>query len=801
MNGLGIFLRENLFFVESTFKQNIIQGTARIKWHKLCDLECNIVNGYPDDGHGVFTTSNGSFDFEGPWSKGFPVFEQTAKYIWSDLDRSMVKDPEPDSDPGKKKAAAPPKKKGAADDNEPSLVAFAGVQLGKVVVRTGRTAENEFPVPPPNPKAAKGEPLLKPVMPIPEPFSVPCERRRLVTLRLRPELLSSDGVVTLGEPTNLWLRKQTLDEFGSSRLRFPPAATVFIDGECAGSPRSPAPSLSLESRGANAESETSLIDEVLTASPAGGKSETDPSDGVRALKLFNGDSLSFKIDTRASPKSHEAMTFTLDFKLDVAKLDAAFGAKYDVPAMLAVTAAATAATTAPGASRAERRTAKAAISAAATLNRQLQACSSFPVLSLSRVFDGAEVKTSRLQLVLLVPDSNILDLCRALRDPASPVVGQVAMTAGGSSEEAGGTGTGTATDKLSALVWLDCIWELRLLTTVMEPVPPEPIVAAAAPDGESAPEGDENTAGASASASAGADAVVAATAAGVSAAGVEGTSAIDTSVEGEESAEPATEPEQQFRPVTQTTVCGRWHAASLSPATWHSLALTLRAPTEQSSYDGVTTAPSPQRSSADALAPRGTVIGSDLPSSPSRTMLSATMATAGKSTAVLDLIVDGSSKMRAGIPPSATAAVAVSVSAIETGIEGLQLSEEPKGLIGDEITEGVVLGWLPELSLPQQQQQQEAEQQQDEEEQKEGISDAVKAIGEGALTSPPQGQALAFEAPPPGEPEDFWLLVRAGGPGFEGLVKALSACSKYVHASPNYNIVVKNHVLDFFSFS
>jgi hypothetical protein len=604
-HGPGVYLYSRQCIIKSVFKNNLMNGPTLIKWLKHGTLEVGMVEGYAE-GKGYFVAEDDSFDYEGAWEAGYPSYPLIAKYIWSDIEKPAVV-PQLDA---KGKPIQPKQPAKGNEPGGPSAIVAPGSAVGKVIIKTNTVPP---PVAPAAPAAAvkgkppaKGEELAKPALPEPDTFAVPCERSRRVTVTVRkikqalPELSDEH----LDKPIHLWLRNKYLSEFGSERFRFPPSCTLFIDGDCAGygSSRSSAPTLLLENAQLNDIS-------PLASSPATIVPASAQADEMSALKISKGICLHYKMPVHELSRSHESMTFVVDFKIDVNTLATTFrsalqtqiprlgmggGAKSQQQQSQGGMRAASSSAAAGKRAGSHRNTS----SAASTTNAGFKQFVELNVLTLSRCFDGAELVGAKLVLVLIVPDNNLKKMAKKIaklnkeassnaeeantenstpRTPGAPGMSPMGramsnnlMTGASSSALLdAGSNTNSKVSLADAIAnaiggdlvdidWTECTWELRLITTNPSPTA----------DGH---KDDINNLNQGSASSVPADAGD-----HTSTSGNNSVSSIMGALADKAHRHAAHAPHHPPHVHTHTTVCGRWRENAFSCAQWHSVALTLR---------------------------------------------------------------------------------------------------------------------------------------------------------------------------------------------------------------------------------
>jgi len=377
-NGKGTFLKEGVFVLKGeNFFDDIVQGRASVTWHKAASLTCESwTNGRPFCQKGVYTCLDGSYDYEGAVVNCLLEEKNVASYFFSTLDRAAVAAKEEEEAAAKAAEAAaasaaaaggkaaPPAKKApppAAAKKGEAVAAPTGTSVpqggdfGIINVKAGgagliaeaTAAAIAAAAAAPAGKGAKGGapaadagPVIVP-NPVPPSLSLPCERKRLALLELRPVLSGGDGgsEKVLGDPVPLWLRKQSLEEQSSDVCRFPPSSIVYVGGKVVKRHESldkglPSPELALE----------------------GGAANNGPGDDeVSCLSLPADASLSFSILTSELIQATEQMSFCADFKFDAAQVAAAYQKqKQEKEAAAAVAAAEAEAAAIAAAEEAER---------------------------------------------------------------------------------------------------------------------------------------------------------------------------------------------------------------------------------------------------------------------------------------------------------------------------------------------------------------------------------------------------------------------------------------------------------------
>ena len=208
MHGTGTYMCGNSCFIQSIFKNNIMNGPSMIRWNKVATEEAIFADGRAN-GVGYFLAVDGSYDFEGVWLNGFPNYDLVAKYIWCDIEKAQP----PAEAAGKK---APPAAKSAA----PGPMSIAqGETLGRVIIKTSAislavaNAPAAVAAPAKGKASSKVEEVPKGTIPEPEAFAVPCERKRKLNIRIKRIINSTNSLelsdADVGTPVHFWIRNQS----------------------------------------------------------------------------------------------------------------------------------------------------------------------------------------------------------------------------------------------------------------------------------------------------------------------------------------------------------------------------------------------------------------------------------------------------------------------------------------------------------------------------------------------------------------------------------------------------------------
>ena len=352
MNGNGTFLRENKFVIEhGEFHDNVIQGKVIINWSKLAFFTGYMINGRIQK-DGYYYTFDKSYDYEGPWVNGLPVYDNMSNYIHCDIDRSMIADePVAPVDP-KAKGKVDPK---AATSND--IIVKQGKALGKITVLSGHGLTQEeiqaaieaaanAPVDP----KAKGKPdFVPPSNPRPALHAVPYEKIRKVLISLND---------IHGERYSLWTKRHGAIKMIYSPLRFSPATILYIDGTCYTKKPRILPDGRQVSVEYKLEGDASLIE----------KNESRSLQDLNGILTPLGSSSSITFKGEELPGSSELLTFLTDFKLDHNQIIESIQ------------------------------------------NDDIQSNEEYHqvrVMTLSRSLDDVEIKNSNLELTLLIPRNGI----------------------------------------------------------------------------------------------------------------------------------------------------------------------------------------------------------------------------------------------------------------------------------------------------------------------------------------------------------------------------------------------------------
>lgn len=141
-NGFGTYLCPNSVFVEANFVDNLIHGEVKIKWQKMANLVGNCSDGI-FDGSCYYCTADGSYEFDGRFTGGFPLPSLEATYVYVNLDRRdvLIKVSEEavpvTTTPCKKTPIALKKSKVVEAVEVQQLQVQLGSELGKIIVRAG----------------------------------------------------------------------------------------------------------------------------------------------------------------------------------------------------------------------------------------------------------------------------------------------------------------------------------------------------------------------------------------------------------------------------------------------------------------------------------------------------------------------------------------------------------------------------------------------------------------------------------------------------------------------------------------
>jgi hypothetical protein len=748
-HGPGVYLFSRCCLIKSMFRNNLTNGPTFIKWLKHGTLECSMVDGYAE-GKGYFFAEDESFDFEGSWEEGFPSYSLIAKYSWCDIEKAVAA-PQLDA----KGKPVPSKAKGP-EGGIPQII--AGSSIGKIIVKTSCTSISEaippVPVQTKGKPPSKGDDLAKPTLPEPDMFSVPCERLRKMYLTIRKlKQITAEAVDdNLEEPVNFWLRNKSLSEFGSDRFRFPPSATLFIDGECAGygSSVSSAPILAAENCHI---SEVSPAASVLVASAS-------LPDEMAALKVGKGICLNYSLPLHELNQAYEAVTYVVDFKIDVYTLASTFRSALMQSRIIGqnATMGRSQGRTASSQSAGGKRGNSHRVSSGASASANYKQFMDFTVLSLSRSYNGVELLGSKLVLALVIPDNNLKKMAKkiaklskeAVVDDGPTPSGGLATSASGPSLDNSNTNSKVSLAEATAnaiggdlvdIDWTDCVWELRSVSTAAAQggLSPSHSVGGLG-HGVIAEDLGEDQDHASVSTDA---------------------DNYNNSSCGSVGSRNVSHPQQSVN-RTHTTVVARWRENAFSCGQWHSLALNFRSGLEQG-------------------------------------MLEQLDDEMGGITPVVSLMIDGSGRIRVPMEPSnaggnhvrpfsvpssapsnlpATVEGGTCISSVSPVVSTNGSSSVPgspariTAVVPSDITDGILLAWLPENPVHAT----EAA----EPNQEIRLDDKLDSVPD--ATQPHVSSATALEIKDSTEARDarsndFTVVVRVGGDNFVGFVKCIAACS------------------------
>ncbi len=459
------------FRLNSHFNNNRITGKGKVTFSAEDGREVSVLScaswqeGQPS-GPGSYISLDSSYIFRGNFKEGLPEERETSSYLWADIDRAeLMAQEEAETEaalvaaggkPGKK---APPKK---GDEGPKELLVPFGRGIGSLAVRNGgaalvRQQMAEIEAAASDPKAAKGKgkgsdaPVLAegeaPPQPIPpESDPIPCELQRKFKLTLRrvePPAATENTEEASGEeeeedkkekegsvatvysdPIPFWLRNQSQEEMASDHARFPCDSYVYNAGRLATAPPLLPPPTPLDAKEApqrviiGEPSDELALEEGAQAAAS---DERGSSVMCHAIPTAGG-SVSFTCLTDGIPGASEALTFTADFKMDPAEIEARHvAAELSRRSRTAAAGEGAEARDAPAeeAVGEEAREQTSGVTTApmddgkGTLADLVQAAelpapfAEVSVLTLSRVYDGEEVSNGKgLSLVMLVPAEN-----------------------------------------------------------------------------------------------------------------------------------------------------------------------------------------------------------------------------------------------------------------------------------------------------------------------------------------------------------------------------------------------------------
>lgn len=262
---------------------------------------------------------------------------------------------------------------------------------------------------PPAPVVPAGPPVV--------PNSLPCERRRMVNVRLRPvtEKVANGSEINNAtvESFPLWLQKRSFIDFVCAKERFPPSSIVFVDGEN----RSILPPKLVT--GASSEGTDSNVVSPLRLEHDALKDDTNGC----VMLLAEGATASVNVRTHLLSGASDSIGIIVDFRLEPSKIISHI---QDLR------------TKENGKSKSD--------------------WSDICVASFSHSLSDIEIESSKLQLLLRIPTDPILeDWQRHLEEMEA----QERENLQPSNDE-------SPTPKPSVLppksiIWRNCIWELSLL--------------------------------------------------------------------------------------------------------------------------------------------------------------------------------------------------------------------------------------------------------------------------------------------------------------------------------------------------
>lgn len=272
-NGRGAYLKEGKFVIDGQFKDGIVDGFARITWHRIGGYEGFWREGVISSPSGFFATVDGSYLYAGGFTNGAPV--TIARSMIMQIDRTVIPQPPVDSSkpPEKGKKEAPKDKKGAKDGAEigSNVVSVtAGTQIGTLhIILTPETPESleskraELNIP----LISTDTPLAAPVQgcsSLGMPLLLNEVRRRLAVSLVPyiPPAVIEEAPVAKGKPAKgavssaaapsgppataaavglsenklppvpLWLKQGSLAGAAAAWRRFPANAIKYLCGKC-----------------------------------------------------------------------------------------------------------------------------------------------------------------------------------------------------------------------------------------------------------------------------------------------------------------------------------------------------------------------------------------------------------------------------------------------------------------------------------------------------------------------------------------------------------------------------------------
>ncbi len=397
-NGMGnARARDGSFTLNGVFLDNILTGAASVNFadqeqRPISHLQCDTWRFGRPEGFGTYACTDNSYYFSGNFAGGSVLETEVASYIWSSVDRSeLIKAEEAAAEAkliaaGGKAAKKAPPKKGEAPEG---LTVPRGCNIGEIIVRTGGQALIEAQAAAAaaaaaDPKAKKGKdaPSDGGKLLLPEPpagMPMPAEHRRLFKVTLRSVLAPTPGggLASLSEPLPLWVRNPKQEEMASMSTRFPVPAIVFgtdstLDANADSVARRRPPSCS--QRGAPS---------ALRLENGASKASAD-SQGVVCNLLPINASVSYSVSFDNWSGAQSRITLIVDFKLDSAIASNFCAASADRPG--------------------------------SEYEVSEQTYEYIPIISFSREFNGAEIDSSALRLLLVIPRGHLEATGNAVND-------------------------------------------------------------------------------------------------------------------------------------------------------------------------------------------------------------------------------------------------------------------------------------------------------------------------------------------------------------------------------------------------